>query len=412
MYHIIFYIYEFGVFIASFFSAKVRKMWRGERDAFRVLKEKVEPDAYYAWFHAASLGEFEQGRPIMEEYRRIYPERKILLTFFSPSGYEVRKDYEVADIVCYLPIDTPTNARRFLRTVRPKVAFFIKYEFWYNYMHILRHRGVPVYSVSSIFRPDQIFFRWYGYEYRNVLNCITHFFVQNEQSKELLHSIGIDDVDVTGDTRFDRVMQIASQSKDIPVVETFKDLKKVFVAGSSWLPDEEIFIPYLNAHPDWKVIIAPHVIDEEHLKQIEVLLQGRKVLRYSVAQGKGQEELRQAEVLIIDCFGLLSSIYKYGEVAYVGGGFGVSIHNLPEAAVWSMPVIFGPNNKKFKEAYELKTCGGGIEIAGAEDFRNIMDEFAADQDKLAKASQAAGDYVKTHSGATEKLLQLLRQSKK
>ena len=279
-------------------------------------------------------------------------------------------------------------------------------------MHILRHRGVPVYSVSSIFRPDQIFFRWYGYEYRNVLNCITHFFVQNEQSKELLHSIGIDDVDVTGDTRFDRVMQIASQSKDIPVVETFKDSKKVFVAGSSWLPDEEIFIPYLNAHPDWKVIIAPHVIDEEHLKQIEALLQGRKVLRYSVAQGKGQEELRQAEVLIIDCFGLLSSIYKYGEVAYVGGGFGVSIHNLPEAAVWSMPVIFGPNNKKFKEAYELKTCGGGIEISGAEDFRNIMDEFAADQDKLAKASQAAGEYVKTHSGATEKLLQLLRQSKK
>lgn len=412
MYHIIFYIYEFGVFIASFFSAKVRKMWRGERDAFRVLKEKVEPDAYYAWFHAASLGEFEQGRPIMEEYRRIYPERKILLTFFSPSGYEVRKDYEVADIVCYLPIDTPTNARRFLRTVRPKVAFFIKYEFWYNYMHILRHRGVPVYSVSSIFRPDQIFFRWYGYEYRNVLNCITHFFVQNEQSKELLHSIGIDDVDVTGDTRFDRVMQIASQSKDIPVVETFKDSKKVFVAGSSWLPDEEIFIPYLNAHPDWKVIIAPHVIDEEHLKQIEALLQGRKVLRYSGAQGRSQEELRQAEVLIIDCFGLLSSIYKYGEVAYVGGGFGVSIHNLPEAAVWSMPVIFGPNNKKFKEAYELKTCGGGIEIAGAEDFRNIMDEFAADQDKLAKASQAAGEYVKTHSGATEKLLQLLRQSKK
>ena len=399
MYHIIFYIYEFGVFIASFFSAKVRKMWRGERDAFRVLKEKVEPDAYYAWFHAASLGEFEQGRPIMEEYRRIYPERKILLTFFSPSGYEVRKDYEVADIVCYLPIDTPTNARRFLRTVRPKV-------------HILRHRGVPVYSVSSIFRPDQIFFRWYGHEYRNVLNCITHFFVQNEQSKELLHSIGIDDVDVTGDTRFDRVMQIASQSKDIPVVETFKDSKKVFVAGSSWLPDEEIFIPYLNAHPDWKVIIAPHVIDEEHLKQIEALLQGRKVLRYSVAQGSSLEELRQAEVLIIDCFGLLSSIYKYGEVAYVGGGFGVSIHNLPEAAVWSMPVIFGPNNKKFKEAYELKTCGGGIEIAGAEDFRNIMDEFAADQDKLAKASQAAGEYVKTHSGATEKLLQLLRQSKK
>lgn len=411
MYNLVFYIYEFGIFIASFFSDKVRKMWKGERAAFSYLKERVDKDADYAWFHAASLGEFEQGRPIMEEFRRIYPEKKILLTFFSPSGYEVRKNYEGADLICYLPIDTPTNAIRFLRIIRPSVAFFIKYEFWYNYLHILRHRKVPAYSVSSIFRPNQIFFKWYGWQYRHVLNCFTHFYVQNEESKRLLHTVGIDNVDITGDTRFDRVMQIASKSKTIAAVETFKDNKPLFVAGSSWLPDEKIFIPYLGKHPDWKVVIAPHVIDEEHITQIMQLLEDRKVLRYSELKDIDDQTLRSAEVLIIDCFGLLSSIYKYGDVAYVGGGFGVSIHNLPEAAVWNIPVIFGPNNHKFKEAQELKACGGGIEICCENSFKEVMDNFINNPDELKKAADAAGEYVRTHSGATEKLLQLVRQSK-
>lgn len=411
MYNLVFYIYEFGIFIASFFSDKVRKMWKGERAAFSYLKERVDKDADYAWFHAASLGEFEQGRPIMEEFRRIYPEKKILLTFFSPSGYEVRKNYEGADLICYLPIDTPTNAIRFLRIIRPSVAFFIKYEFWYNYLHILRHRNVPAYSVSSIFRPNQIFFKWYGWQYRHVLNCFTHFYVQNEESKRLLHTVGIDNVDITGDTRFDRVMQIASKSKTIAAVETFKDNKPLFVAGSSWLPDEKIVIPYLGKHPDWKVVIAPHVIDEEHITQIMQLLEGRKVLRYRELKDIDDQTLRSAEVLIIDCFGLLSSIYKYGDVAYVGGGFGVSIHNLPEAAVWNIPVIFGPNNQKFKEAQELKACGGGIEICCENSFKEVMDRFIDNPDELKKAADAAGEYVRTHSGATEKLLLLVRQSK-
>ena len=411
MYNLVFYIYEFGIFIASFFSDKVKKMWKGERAAFSYLKERVDKDADYAWFHAASLGEFEQGRPIMEEYRRIYPEKKILLTFFSPSGYEVRKNYEGADLICYLPIDTPTNAIRFLRIIRPSVAFFIKYEFWYNYLHILRHRNVPAYSVSSIFRPNQIFFKWYGWQYRHVLNCFTHFYVQNEESKRLLHTVGIDNVDITGDTRFDRVMQIAGKSKTIAAVETFKDNKPLFVAGSSWLPDEKIFIPYLGKHPDWKVVIAPHVIDEEHITQIMQLLEGRKVLRYSELKDIDDQTLRSAEVLIIDCFGLLSSIYKYGDVAYVGGGFGVSIHNLPEAAVWNIPVIFGPNNHKFKEAQELKACGGGIEICCENSFKEVMDNFINNPDELRKAADAAGEYVRTHSGAMEKLLLLVRQSK-
>lgn len=409
MYNILLYIYEFGIFVATFFSAKVKKMWRGERETFKILKEKVDPEAQYAWFHAASLGEFEQGRPIIEEYRRVFPKRKILLTFFSPSGYEVRKNYDGADIVCYLPIDTPTNALRFLRAVRPVEAFFIKYEFWYNYLHILRHRGIPVYSISSIFRKEQVFFKWYGFQYRHVLRCFTHFFVQNEESKRLLGTLGIDNVMVTGDTRFDRVMQIAKESKSIPVVREFKNGKKVFVAGSSWLPDEQIFLSYFAQHLDWKVIIAPHVIGESHLEQIMSLLEGRKVVRYTQIEADDAVTLGEAEVLIIDCFGLLSSIYKYGDVAYVGGGFGVGIHNLPEAAVWNLPVIFGPNHQKFQEANELKACGGGIAIEGKEDFHRVMDAFMASEDEMKRAADAAGHYVSSHSGATEKLLKLLRE---
>ena len=343
MYNLGIYLYLLGVAIYSRFNEKVHKMWRGEREAFRILKEKVDPEAKYVWFHAASLGEFEQGRPLMEQLRKDHPEYKILLTFFSPSGYEVRKNYEGADIICYLPLDTITNARRFLRSVRPVMAFFIKYEFWYNYLHILKHRGVPVYSVSSIFRPDQVFFKWYGSQYGRVLNCFTHFFVQNEQSKELLAKIGITNVTIVGDTRFDRVLQIKEAAKQLPIVEAFvsrneevgevgkgKENVPVFVAGSSWPPDEEIFIKYFNLHPEWKLIIAPHVIGEDHLQQIEKLLEGRKVIRYTEASA---ENVGDAEVLIINCFGLLSSIYHYGDVAYVGGGFGVGIHNLLEAAV-------------------------------------------------------------------------------
>ena len=409
MYNILLYIYEFGIFVATFFSAKVKKMWRGERETFKILKEKVDPEAQYAWFHAASLGEFEQGRPIIEEYRRVFPKRKILLTFFSPSGYEVRKNYDGADIVCYLPIDTPTNALRFLRAVRPVEAFFIKYEFWYNYLHILRHRGIPVYSISSIFRKEQVFFKWYGFQYRHVLRCFTHFFVQNEESKRLLGTLGIDNVMVTGDTRFDRVMQIAKESKSIPVVREFKNGKKVFVAGSSWLPDEQIFLSYFAQHLDWKVIIAPHVIGESHLEQIMSLLEGRKVVRYTQIEADDAVTLGEAEVLIIDCFGLLSSIYKYGDVAYVGGGFGVGIHNLPEAAVWNLPVIFGPHHQKSQEANELQACGGGFAIEGKEDFHRVMDAFLASEDDMKRAADAAGHYVSSHSGATEKLLKLLRE---
>lgn len=414
IYNIVIYFVLWGIAIASLFNEKVRKMWRGEREAFKILKQKVDPNAKYIWFHAASLGEFEQGRPLMERFRKDYPQYKILLTFYSPSGYEVRKNYEGADIICYMPVDTRLNAIRFLRLVRPVMAFFIKYEFWSNFLHILKHRNIPTYSVSSIFREDQVFFKWYGRSYAGVLKCFTRFFVQNEESKRLLEGIGITAVDVVGDTRFDRVLQIKEAAKQLPICEAFRtgvassqsaDVPhhdfKVFVAGSSWPPDENIFIPFFNEHKDWRLLIAPHVIAEEHLKLILSLIKGKKVVRYTQTT---PEEAAEADVLIIDCFGLLSSMYNYGDVAYIGGGFGVGIHNTLEAAVWNMPVIFGPNNKKFQEAQGLLKSGGGFEINTYEDFSGLMSSLMNDETFLKQAGDKAGAFVAHLAGATDKVL--------
>lgn len=414
IYNIVIYFVLWGIAIASLFNEKVRKMWRGEREAFKILKQKVDPNAKYIWFHAASLGEFEQGRPLMERIRKDYPQYKILLTFYSPSGYEVRKNYEGADIICYMPVDTRLNAIRFLRLVRPVMAFFIKYEFWSNFLHILKYRKIPTYSVSSIFREDQVFFKWYGRSYAGVLKCFTRFFVQNEESKRLLEGIGITAVDVVGDTRFDRVLQIKEAAKQLPICEAFRtgvassqsaDVPhhdfKVFVAGSSWPPDENIFIPFFNEHKDWRLLIAPHVIAEEHLKLILSLIKGKKVVRYTQTT---PEEAAEADVLIIDCFGLLSSMYNYGDVAYIGGGFGVGIHNTLEAAVWNMPVIFGPNNKKFQEAQGLLKSGGGFEINTYEDFSGLMSSLMNDETFLKQAGDKAGAFVAHLAGATDKVL--------
>ena len=414
IYNIVIYFVLWGIAIASLFNEKVRKMWRGEREAFKILKQKVDPNAKYIWFHAASLGEFEQGRPLMERIRKDYPQYKILLTFYSPSGYEVRKNYEGADIICYMPVDTRLNAIRFLRLVRPVMAFFIKYEFWSNFLHILKYRNIPTYSVSSIFREDQVFFKWYGRNYAGVLKCFTRFFVQNEESKRLLEGIGIKDVDVVGDTRFDRVLQIKEAAKKLPICEAFRtgvassqsaDVPhhdfKVFVAGSSWPPDENIFIPFFNEHKDWRLLIAPHVIAEEHLKLILSLIKDKKVVRYTQTT---PEEAAEADVLIIDCFGLLSSMYNYGDVAYIGGGFGVGIHNTLEAAVWNMPVIFGPNNKKFQEAQGLLKSGGGFEINTYEDFSGLMSSLMNDEAFLKQAGDKAGTFVAHLAGATDKVL--------
>ena len=405
IYNFILVLMAGAVRVLSLFNKKVARMSKGEREAFEVLRRKIDTTARYVWFHAASLGEFEQGRPLIEAIRKQHPEYKILQTFFSPSGYEVRKDYKGADVVCYLPIDTRHNARRFIELAHPCMAFFIKYEFWMNYLSELKRREIPVYSVSSIFRPGQVFFRWYGDGYRRVLKTFTYLFVQNRESLELLKGIGIHNAGIVGDTRFDRVLEIRKAAKELPLIEGFKGKSLTFVAGSSWAPDEEIFISYFNRHPEVKLIIAPHVIDDDHLGAITRQLEGRKVVRYTQAT---VENVQDADCLLIDCFGLLSSIYRYGDVAYVGGGFGAGIHNVLEAAVYGIPVIFGPNNKKFMEAQGLLHCGGGFEITEEKSFACLLDKLLTDRSTLQIAGKAAGDYVRTHAGALQKILQVVK----
>ena len=401
LYDLAIVIYDFIVHLAAPFSRKPRKMMKGHWVVYELLRQQVEKGEQYIWFHAASLGEFEQGRPLIEMIREKYPNYKILLTFFSPSGYEVRKHYRGADIVCYLPFDKPRNVKKFLDIANPCMAFFIKYEFWKNYLDELHKRRIPVYSVSSIFRREQIFFKWYGGTYRNVLKDFDHLFVQNEASKRYLSKIGISRVTVVGDTRFDRVLQIREEAKELPLVEKFKGTNSfTFVAGSSWGPDEDLFLEYFNNHPEMKLIIAPHVIDENHLVEIIGKLK-RPYVRYTRAD---ERNVLKADCLIIDCFGLLSSIYRYGEIAYIGGGFGAGIHNTLEAAVYGMPVLFGPRYHKFKEAKDLIAVGGGFSITDDSSFRTKMDELLTDPTALETSGQAAGDFVKNSVGATDQIL--------
>lgn len=407
MYNLAIYLYLLAVKFVGLFSKKVKLMRKGHKQVFDILRQSIDKDSQYLWFHAASLGEFEQGRPLIERIRKRYPQYKILLTFFSPSGYEVRKNYEGADVICYLPFDTPRNVRRFLDLARPSMAFFIKYEFWQNYMKGLQRRGIPTYSVSSIFRPNQVFFRWYGGQYYKVLTRITHFFVQNEESLRLLATRGVTNATVVGDTRFDRVLEIHQAARQLPLVERFKgDCNKVLVAGSSWQPDEELFIDYFNRHPEMKLIIAPHVVDENHLAWIESRL-NRPSMRYTRALGTNAD-LSRVDCLIIDCYGLLSSIYRYGEISYVGGGFGVGIHNVLEAAVYGIPVLFGPNNQRFREARQLLAEGGAFEIHDTTGFTATMDRLFADEAFLAQSGECAGRYVKDNAGAADAVLETIK----
>ena len=409
MYTIGIYIYVIGMVFAAIFHKKARKMVVGISQTYILLRRHIKKTDRVVWFHAASLGEFEQGRPLMERLRTECPEYKILLTFFSPSGYEVRKDYEGADLVCYLPFDTPGNALSFLRLAHPEIAIFIKYEFWLNYLVTCRRKGIKTYSVSSIFRPDQYFFKWHFFGKFPALRSIrqfSHLFVQNETSRKLLEEHGIKKVTVVGDTRLDRVIAIKDAAAPLPLVEQFAGDAPCFIAGSSWGPDEEIYIPYFAQHKDWKLIIAPHVISETHLKDIEKLLEdnGFKSIRYTNLE-KGEvmpATETEGQALIINCFGKLSSIYRYGKVALVGGGFGVGIHNVPEAAVYGIPVLFGPNNEKFREAQALKACGGSFEYQDDASFATLMDNFINNPEALQKAGEAAGGYINANAGAADK----------
>ena len=404
MYTLVILLYQLAVILVSPFHKKARQMVVGRWNTYRILRSQIDPKARYVWFHAASLGEFEQGRPLMERFRREHPEYKILLTFFSPSGYEVRKNYEGADVICYLPFDTIGNVTSFFRYVRPEMAFFIKYEFWQNFILACKYHHIPVYSVSSIFRQRKVFFRWYGKTYALMLRTITHFFVQDEESATLLSTLKIrDNVTVVGDTRFDRVIDICTQAKQLPLIERFKGQSRVFIAGSSWGPDEDLIIPYFNEHPELKLILAPHVIDEAHLRQIESELR-RPFRRYSQLT---EDNAAEADCLIIDCFGLLSSIYRYGEIAYVGGGFGVGIHNVPEAAVYGIPVLVGPNNEKFREAQYLLRHGGCIEVHDRHDFTSAVDRLLADHEFLAQTGRVCHDYIHHNAGASDKIFRTL-----
>lgn len=395
-------IYHFGVWVASFWNDKAAKFIGGRKGVIEYISERIDANSKYVWVHAASLGEFEQGRPVIEQLKKLKPEYKIILTFFSPSGYEVRKNYDGADIVCYLPIDTSWGAKRFLDTVKPTCAIFIKYEFWMNYIFGLKKRNIPTYIVSAIFREEQAFFKWYGGWYRKVLHCFDHLFVQNQKSLDLLASVGVKNASLTGDTRFDRVADIAAKSKELPIVAAFKQGAKVIVAGSSWPKDEDIICAYFNEHPDVKMILAPHEIHQGHLDSIVSKLK-RPYVFYAQTN---EEEAAKADCLIINCFGLLSSIYKYGEVAYIGGGFGVGIHNTLEAAVYGMPILFGPNYERFQEAVDMVNRGAAFPIHNVEEYNPLMDKLLSEEsDSLKKASDAAAAYVNENRGATTKIVE-------
>lgn len=405
MYSLIIHLYAFFIELISPFHKKARLMRLGQWKTNGILREKIDRNAKYIWFHASSLGEFEQGRPLIEKIKAEHPEYKILLTFFSPSGYEVRKNYGGADVVCYLPFDTPYRVKKFLDLSKPVMAIFIKYEFWDNYLSELKRRNIPVYIVSAIFRKEQLFFKWYGGMYRKVLSYFTHIFVQDDASRELLSKYGVTNVSVFGDTRFDRVQDVYKNTKQVPMVDLFvnnnrSDNQLTMVAGSSWQQDEEVYLNYFNEHPELKLIIAPHEIHKDHLMHIESMLK-RPSIRLSEATEK---DIKGKSCLIVDSFGLLSSIYRYGDLAYIGGGFGAGIHNVLEAAVYGIPVIFGPKYQKFKEARDLLQVGGAFSIADEKTFESKMEELSTYRDLLEAAGAAAGDFVKSNIGATNRII--------
>lgn len=400
------WFYGLGVRTAALFGhTNARLMVRG----WKTPKPLSDTATRTAWFHAASLGEFEQARPVLERYRELHPDHRVVVTFFSPSGYEIRKNYAQADAIYYLPLDTPRNVRRFLDAMQPSVAFFVKYEFWFNYLDELRRRGIPTYIFSAIFRPGQYFFRPWGCWFRKQLHCFNHLFVQNEESAQLLRSHGITQVSIAGDTRFDRVHQIAQAAASNAVAEQFAGTdNRVIIAGSSWPPDEEMIaeaIRQLN-NPSIKLILAPHVISEEHLCQIEKIFPDS--VRYSKFSAL-QSQLPTPKVLIIDNIGMLSQLYRYADVAYIGGGFGRGIHNILEAVTFGKPVVFGPNHTKFQEALDIIACGGGWTYSTANELHSILGNLLSDPQAMQAASEQCLQYMEKNLGSTEKILNTIEK---
>ncbi|MBN2165785.1 MAG: 3-deoxy-D-manno-octulosonic acid transferase [Marinilabiliaceae bacterium] len=396
LYNIGILLFHIAINIASLFNSKAKLLVRG-RIATKSKLSYLKFPKPVIWFHAASLGEFEQGRPIIEAIKKKYPDKIIVLTFFSPSGYEVRKKYSFVDYVFYLPGDTAGNAKFFIKKINPEMAFFIKYEFWYHYLKTLKDNNIPVYGISVIFRKQQLFFQWYGKWFRKLLLFYNRFYLQDEKSERLFKQLGLTHSIVCGDTRFDRVVEIASSAKDIEIARQFiGNSNKVIVAGSTWLKDEIFLSKYINRHPDIKLVIAPHEVHEEHILKLESLFRV-PFFRYTQAP----HGVNEFQVMIVNTIGLLSSLYKYGNIAYIGGGFGKGIHNTLEAATFDMPVIFGPKYKKFKEAVDLIERGGGFSISGYDDLDERFTKFFSNNEKTKLSGLLAGEYVKSMSGATQ-----------
>ncbi|WP_214229360.1 glycosyltransferase N-terminal domain-containing protein [Pedobacter sp. B4-66] len=400
LYNIAIQLYGLIVNIFSLFNNKAKFFVQGRKNIFENIQKKVDTTKSNIWFHFASLGEFEQGRPLLEKIRNQYPEKRIVITFFSPSGYEIRKDYALADGVFYLPLDTASNAKKLIAAINPEIAVFTKYEYWYHYFETLHKSGIPLYIISSIFRSDQIFFKWYGSFNRKILSFVNYFFVQNEESKQLLSQINIKNVSISGDTRFDRVAENAKSPKEFELIRKFCSNNRTLIAGSTWLADERLLTLLINKRPDWKFIIAPHEIDKAHIDEIVKLVP--TAIRYSELSAQSPE----TQILIIDNIGILSSVYQYGKIAYIGGGFGVGIHNTLEAAAFGIPVIFGPKYDKFQEAKDLISIGAASSISTADELFNAFENFTENK----TAGEIAKNYVNTKTGSTDQIIKYIAQN--
>ena len=408
-YNIFLLLYRTGIRIASLWNKKARLWLDGRKNIFdRLSAELRTQDSKIIWFHCSSLGEFEQGRPVIEKLKSQNPGLKFLLTFFSPSGYEIRKDYKAVDWVFYLPLDSKANAKLFFEIVKPSLVVFVKYDYWYYYLNECKNRKIPLLLVSGIFRKDQPFFKWYGNLHRSMLNCFTHFFIQDKESLQLLQSTNIINATVAGDTRFDRVSEIAENFTPIPEIEKFCSDSPVLVAGSTWPQDENLIKDTTVNFSDFKIIIAPHEIHREHIDQLKLIFPN--AMLYSQLKAHNTQPIT-SNCLIIDNIGMLSKLYHYATIAYVGGGFNKGIHNILEAAVYGRPVLFGPNYKKFKEAVGLIEKGGGICITSSNEFSAILQKLINNKTELELSSKNSFEFVKQNKGATEKILDYIKANR-
>ncbi|MCY1479927.1 3-deoxy-D-manno-octulosonic acid transferase [compost metagenome] len=405
LYNLLVIITGFALKAVAFFNPKMKLFVEGRKNVFKTLGNKIQPKDKTIWFHSASLGEFEQGLPVMEKIRTLYPDHKIVLTFFSPSGYEVRKNSTVADVIVYLPLDTKSNAEKFLKLVHPEMAFFIKYEYWPNYLNGLKERNIPTYLFSGIFRKDQVFFKWYGGFYRKALTAFKQFFVQNESSKLLLQQIGFNNVKVSGDTRFDRVLKILERDNSLDFVEKFKNNQLTIVCGSTWPKDEVQLLDFINTNSfGVKFIIAPHNVKPEQISELKNSI-SKKTILFSELKNKN---LADYDVFIIDTIGILTKIYSYADIAYVGGGFGTSgLHNILEPATFGIPIVIGPNYQKFSEAVALVNMGGCISVKNKKELEETFSLLIQNEDERFEKGHISSTFVQMNKNATEIILKNL-----